>query len=49
MSPEILAFLMFGALMLCLFVGHPLAFSLGGVALFFGLIGWGGSCGDVLQ
>ena len=43
MSPEILAFLMFGALMLCLFVGHPLAFSLGGVALFFGLIGWGGN------
>ena len=43
MSLEILAFLMFGALVLALAVGHPLAFSLGGVAFFFGLIGWGGN------
>ena len=43
MSPETVAIAMFCALFLALFSGHPLAFSLGGVAVFFGVIGWGGS------
>ncbi len=43
MSPETLAMIMFGALFITLFLGHPLAFSLGILALVFGLIGWGGS------
>jgi tripartite ATP-independent transporter DctM subunit len=34
---------MFGTLFVVLFLGHPLAFSLGAVGLFFGIIGWGGS------
>ena len=42
MSPETLSLLMFGTLMLTLFLGHPLAFSLGVLALVFGLIGTGG-------
>jgi len=48
MSLEILALFMFGALLLALAVGHPLAFSLGGVAFYFGLIGWGGNWWAVL-
>lgn len=43
MNPEMLALLMFGTLLITLFLGHPLAFSLGGLALVFGIIGWGGS------
>ncbi|MFH1060658.1 MAG: TRAP transporter large permease subunit, partial [Pseudomonadota bacterium] len=43
MDPETLALVMFATLFLTLFLGHPLAFSLGAMALFFGLIGWGGS------
>ena len=34
---------MFGTLFITLFLGHPLAFSLGTLAVVFGLIGWGGS------
>jgi tripartite ATP-independent transporter DctM subunit len=34
---------MFGTLFITLFLGHPLAFSLGALAVVFGLIGWGGS------
>ena len=49
MSPEFVALAMFGALFLALFSGHPLAFSLGGVAVFFGLIGWGGSPDQVFS
>ena len=43
MNPETVAVAMFGTLFVILFLGHPLAFSLGVVALVFGLIGWGGS------
>jgi len=34
---------MFGTLFITLFLGHPLAFSLGILAVVFGVIGWGGS------
>jgi len=43
MSPDTLALVMFGTLFITLFLGHPLAFSLGALAVVFGLIGWGGS------
>lgn len=43
MSPEQVALGMFGTLFVVLFLGHPLAFSLGAVAVLFGVIGWGGS------
>ncbi len=43
MSPETLSLLMFGTLFITLFLGHPLAFSLGVLALVFGLIGTGGN------
>jgi len=43
MNPDTLALIMFGTLFITLFLGHPLAFSLGVLALVFGLIGWGGS------
>lgn len=43
MSPEAVAYAMFGTLFVVLFLGHPLAFSLGSVALVFGVYGWGGS------
>lgn len=43
MKPDTLALLMFGSLFVTLFLGHPLAFSLGILALVFGVIGWGGS------
>ncbi|MFC1836904.1 TRAP transporter large permease subunit, partial [Thermodesulfobacteriota bacterium] len=45
---ETLALIMFGTLFVTLFLGHPLAFSLGAVAMLFGLIGWGGSPDVVL-
>ncbi len=41
MSPEFLAIAMFATLFVTLFLGHPLAFSLGAVATFFGLVFWG--------
>ena len=47
-DPESLALIMFATLFVTLFLGHPLAFSLGAVAMFFGLIGWGGSVDAVL-
>jgi tripartite ATP-independent transporter DctM subunit len=43
MNPETLAMVMFGTLFVTLFLGHPLAFSLGILALVFGVLGWGGS------
>ena len=43
MSPELLTALMFGSLFVAIFVGHPLAFALGALAVIFGSIGWGGS------
>lgn len=38
MSPELFVFLMFGTLLLGIFLGFPTAFVLGGVAMIFGLI-----------
>jgi len=43
MSPELLTALMFGSLFVAIFVGHPLAFALGALAVIFGSLGWGGS------
>lgn len=44
MSPLVLAILMFVCLFIALLLGHPLAFALGGLAVIFGLIGWGPGC-----
>jgi tripartite ATP-independent transporter DctM subunit len=41
LSPEVLTILMFAGLLVGLFLGHPLAFVLGGLAVIFGFIGWG--------
>jgi TRAP-type mannitol/chloroaromatic compound transport system permease large subunit len=41
MSPELIAILMFVVLIIFLFMGHPLAFVLGGVGIVFGLFGLG--------
>ncbi|MBW2636535.1 MAG: TRAP transporter large permease subunit [Deltaproteobacteria bacterium] len=43
LSPEMITILMFSGLLLGLFMGHPLAFVLGGLAVIFGFIGWGPS------
>jgi tripartite ATP-independent transporter DctM subunit len=43
LSPELLTVLMFAGLLIGLFMGHPLAFVLGGLAVIFGYIGWGPS------
>ena len=43
-SPELLTFLMFIGLLVGLFLGHPLAFVLGGLAVIFGFVGWGPEC-----
>jgi tripartite ATP-independent transporter DctM subunit len=48
MSPEVIALAMFGTLFIALFLGHPLAFSLGVVATFYGLLFWGASPDVVL-
>lgn len=40
-SPEALTLLMFSGLLIGLFMGHPLAFVLGGLAVVFGFLGWG--------
>jgi len=48
MSPETLAITMFFLLFAALLLGHPLAFSLGVLAVIFGVIGWGGSIDAVL-
>jgi tripartite ATP-independent transporter DctM subunit len=47
MSPETLAITMFFTLFAALLLGHPLAFSLGMLAVVFGVIGWGGSADAV--
>jgi tripartite ATP-independent transporter DctM subunit len=44
MSSEFITIGMFVGLLLGLFMGHPLAFVLGGLAVIFGYIGWGPSC-----
>jgi tripartite ATP-independent transporter DctM subunit len=41
LSPEWAAILMFGGLIIGLFMGHPLAFVLGGLAVIFGYLGHG--------
>ena len=41
LSPETLSILMFAGLIIGLFMGHPLAFVLGGLAVIFGFISWG--------
>lgn len=43
LSPELMTLLMFLGLLVGLFMGHPLAFVLGGLAVIFGLLGWGPS------
>ena len=48
MNPETLAITMFFTLFLALMLGHPLAFSLGMLAVVFGIIGWGGSIDAIL-
>ncbi len=44
MSPEFITIGMFLGLLIGLFLGHPLAFVLGGLAVIFGYLGWGPSC-----
>ena len=44
MSPEFITIAMFVGLLIGLFLGHPLAFVLGGLAVIFGYIGWGPLC-----
>lgn len=41
MSPELITIGMFAGLLIGLFLGHPLAFVLGGLAVIFGFLGWG--------
>lgn len=41
MSQETLSILMFITLLFSVTLGHPLAFTLGGLAVIFGVIGWG--------
>ena len=41
MEPEYIALGMFVGLLIGLFLGHPLAFVLGGLAVIFGYLGWG--------
>lgn len=43
-SPEFITVAMFVGLLIGLFMGHPLAFVLGGLAVIFGYIGWGPAC-----
>ncbi len=43
MSETALTILMFAGLLVGLFMGHPLAFVLGGLAVIFGYFGWGPS------
>ena len=43
MSAEFIAIGMFVGLLVGLFLGHPLAFVLGGLAVIFGYLGWGPS------
>lgn len=43
-SPVLMVILMFVGLLVGLFLGHPLAFVLGGLAVIFGYIGWGPQC-----
>ncbi len=40
---EYMALIMFGAVFALLLLGYPVAFTIGGVSLFFGLLGFGPS------
>ena len=44
MSAEFITIGMFVGILIGLFLGHPLAFVLGGLAVIFGYIGWGPLC-----
>jgi tripartite ATP-independent transporter DctM subunit len=44
MSAEFITIGMFVGILIGLFMGHPLAFVLGGLAVIFGYLGWGPSC-----
>ena len=44
MSAEAITIGMFAGLLIGLFLGHPLAFVLGGLAVIFGYVGWGPAC-----
>ena len=44
MSPTLVIIIMFVSLLIGLFLGHPLAFVLGGIAVLFGFIAWGPEC-----
>ncbi|UCF85205.1 MAG: TRAP transporter large permease subunit [Desulfobacteraceae bacterium] len=44
MSAEFITIGMFVGILIGLFLGHPLAFILGGLAVIFGYLGWGPSC-----
>jgi len=41
MTPEILTFMMFAGLVVGIFIGFPVAFTLSGLAMIIGYIGWG--------
>ncbi len=43
LSPVLITILMFGGLLVGLFMGHPLAFILGGLSVIFGFLSWGPS------
>jgi len=49
MSPEVMTLLMFGTLMACIALGHPLAITLAAVATFFGLIEYDWNIGAILD
>lgn len=41
LSPEVISIMMFAGLFIGILMGHPLAFVLSGLALIFGILGWG--------
>ncbi|MEF3255395.1 MAG: TRAP transporter large permease subunit, partial [Deferribacterales bacterium] len=47
MSPDIIAILMFVVLLFAVFLGHPLATTLGGLGLIFGYLGYGGDISGI--
>ncbi|MCP3176878.1 TRAP transporter large permease subunit [Desulfuromonas sp. KJ2020] len=49
MTPEIMTLLMFGTLMLCIALGHPLAITLAAVATFYGLIEYDGNVSALID
>lgn len=48
MTPELLTILMFFGIVVGVFLGFPIAFTLTGLGLIFGVIGWGGSVLNLL-